>query len=355
MRWLAATFVVVGSGCALNVESTETTENGVVDNVSSAVIGREPTLEVLTEIEQPVDATMREGVSRSGVIFRYSMADASLVTALDVSDLTEAEGERGLLGLAFSPDGTTAYLNYTDLSGDTQIVALDVDGSGMLTRSTMRTLLTVKQPYSNHNGGDIVVEPSGTVLVATGDGGAGGDPDRVALDDRSLLGKVLRIDPATGEVSIVARGLRNPWRIDLHGDRLWLADVGQGQWEEVSVLENVSQVTATVDFGWSAYEGFSAFNDDQESSDHTPPLMVYEHGDDGCSISGGAVGDVGFLEDRYVFADYCSGKVWSISTSEANPTKELLFEGIESPVAIVRAGAEVLVLSLEGTIWRIVG
>jgi hypothetical protein len=175
------------------------------------------------------------------------------------------------------------------------------------------------------------------------------------LDDRSLLGKVLRIDPATGEVSIVARGLRNPWRIDLHGDRLWLADVGQGQWEEVSVLENVSQVTATVDFGWSAYEGFSAFNDDQESSDHTPPLMVYEHGDDGCSISGGAVGDVGFLEDRYVFADYCSGKVWSISTSEANPTKELLFEGIESPVAIVRAGAEVLVLSLEGTIWRIVG
>lgn len=67
------------------------------------------------------------------------------------------------------------------------------------------------------------------------------------------------------------------------------------------------------------------------------------------------MGDVGFLEDRYVFADYCSGKVWSISTSEANPTKELLFEGIGSPVAIVRAGAEVLVLSLEGTIWRIVG
>ena len=273
--------------------------------------------------------------------------------ALDVSDLTVAEGERGLLGLAFSPDGSMAYLNYTDLSGDTRIASLVVDDAGNLQPSTMQTLLVVEQPYSNHNGGDVVVEPSGFLLVATGDGGSGGDPGRVSLDDSSLLGKVLRIDPETGEVTIIARGLRNPWRVDLHEDRLWLADVGQGQWEEVSVLENVSVVTSRVDFGWSAYEGFASFNDDQVSPGHVPPVMVYEHGDDGCSISGGAVATTGVLEGRYVFADYCSGKVWSISSTDPNPSKELLFDGIESPVAVVRAGNEILVLSLEGVVWRI--
>jgi hypothetical protein len=132
-----------------------------------------------------------------------------------------------------------------------------------------------------------------------------------------------------------------------------LADVGQGQWEEVSVLENVSEVTSPVDFGWSAYEGFASFNDDQVSPEHVAPVMVYEHGDDGCSISGGAVATTGVLEGRYVFADYCSGKVWSISSTYPNPSKELLFDGIESPVAVVRAGGEILVLSLEGVVWRI--
>lgn len=322
--------------------------------------GSSPELNLLTKVEQPVDAASRVGddsiylVSRTGIVHRLSMSDSKIDVVLDISDLTGADGERGLLGLAFSPDGSVGYLNFTDLAGDTQIVALNVDVAGKLARSTMETLLTVKQPYSNHNGGDLVVEPSGSLLVATGDGGSGGDPDRLALDDSSLLGKVLRVDPATREVKIIARGLRNPWRIDLYDDRLWLADVGQGTWEEVSVLENVSRVTSPVDFGWSAYEGFTIFNEDQSSPGHVPPVMVYEHGDDGCSISGGAVVDSGALKGRYVFADYCSGKVWSISATATNPTKEMIVDGISSPVAVVRTGNEVLVLSLDGVVWRIV-
>jgi hypothetical protein len=193
------------------------------------------------------------------------------------------------------------------------------------------------------------------LLVATGDGGSGGDPDRLALDDSSLLGKVLRIDPETVAVQIVARGLRNPWRVDLHDDRLWIADVGQGEWEEVSVLDGVSGVGAVVDFGWSAYEGNERFNVDQTSVGHVPPVLVYEHGDDGCSVSGGAVAVTGALAGRYVFADYCSGKVWSIPTDGPRPVKELIAEGVDSPVAVVRAGEGVYVLSLSGSVFRLVG
>jgi hypothetical protein len=235
------------------------------------------------------------------------------------------------------------------------IASVTVDDSGVFNRESLRIVLTIAQPYSNHNGGDIVVEPSGMLLVATGDGGSGGDPERLALDDSSSLGKVLRVDPENGAVEILARGLRNPWRVDFFEDRLWLADVGQGDWEEISVLDGVSRVRQIVDFGWSAFEGNVRFNEDQQSPGHVPPVLVYEHGDDGCSVSGGAVGVSGALAGRYVFADYCSGRVWSISTEGANQVKEQLFEGLDSPVAVVRAGETLYVLSLSGQVWRITG
>jgi hypothetical protein len=201
-----------------------------------------------------------------------------------------------------------------------------------------------------------------------GDGGSADDPLRVSLDDRSLLGKVVRLDPLDGSTRVLAKGLRNPWRVDLFDDRLWLADVGQNKWEEVSVLERVSQRVGTrlgeststaasdvVDFGWSAYEANMRFNDDQSSPNHVLPVVAYEHGDDGCSVSGGAVATRGSLKGRYVFADYCSGRVWSIATDVASPQMQLHFDGLDTPAAVVRAGEELFVLSLGGTIWRING
>lgn len=321
----------------------------------------QPALELLAEVDEPVDAAMRVGddaiylVSRKGRVLRLVDDTVESEPALDITDLTNAEGEQGLLGLAFAPNGSIAYLNYTDRSGDTQIVALTVNQEGALDRSSIRTLLTIEQPYSNHNGGDVVVEPSGSLLVATGDGGAGGDPDRVALNDSSMLGKVLRIDPDTGESTMLARGLRNPWRVDLFEDRLWMADVGQGEWEEVSVLEGVSSISKVVDFGWSAYEGNERFNADQESPNHVPPVMVYEHGDDGCSISGGAIAPSGALKGRYVFADYCSGRVWSLDVGKPESNKIQIAGGLDSPVAVVRAGTALLVLSLSGKVFQLVG
>ena len=335
------------------------------------------TLVEIATLDQPVDAASRVSdaavyfVSRTGTIHRFVDGTFAPNAVLDISDLTEGDGERGLLGLAFSSDGATAYINYTDTSGDTTIASLAVDVDGTFDRTTLRTLLTIEQPYRNHNAGDIVVEPSGTLLVPMGDGGSADDPLRVSLDTSSPLGKVLRVDPRDGSVTMVAKGLRNPWRVDLFDDRLWLADVGQNQWEEVSVLDGVSQrrgvplssssagassaVNATdiADFGWSAYEANDRFNTDQSSPSHIGPVVAYQHGDDGCSVSGGAIGVSGALQGRYVFADYCSGRVWSIPTDITSPTMTLHFDGLDAPSAVVRANNDLFILSLSGTIWKL--
>lgn len=353
----------------------------------------EVSLVPIGRLNQPVDAASRAGdaavyfVSRTGTIHRFINDAFERQPVLDVSDLTQGEGERGLLGLAFALDGTTAYLNYTNLAGDTVVAELRVDSTGRFDRSSLRTLLTIPQPYRNHNAGDLVVEPAGTLLVPMGDGGSANDPLRASLDPTSLQGKVLRLDPRSLEVSVVAKGLRNPWRVDLHDDRLWLADVGQNEWEEVSVLDDVSQRAGVsfdvlrssasanesfdriIDFGWSAFEGNVRFNDDQSSNRHTPPVLVYRHGEDGCSISGGAVATGGSLRGRYVFADYCSGRVWSIPADTASPSvesgsraadessaeKTLHFTNLDTPSAVVRANDDLYVLSLGGAVWRLDG
>lgn len=318
----------------------------------------------IATIDQPVDAASRKNekaiyfVGRLGKIFRYSNNSMESNPVLDISDLTVGEGERGLLGLAFATDGSTAYLNYTNLNNDTTIALISVDKNGVFARETLSTILIIKQPFKNHNAGDIVVEPSGMLLVPMGDGGSANDPLRVSLDDSSPLGKVLRVSPRDGSYTILARGLRNPWRVDLYNDRLWLADVGQSNFEEVSVLNDVQNLNGgsqIVDFGWSAYEAFVQFNRDQKSVAHVQPLIAYQHGEDGCSISGGAVANSGSLINRFVYGDYCSGKVWSIPINETSPKASLHFDDIDSPAAIVRATNNLFVLSLNGDIWQIRG
>ena len=336
----------------LEVVSDETTETGVLP-LSLVEVAR---------LEQLVDAASRLSdpavyfVARAGTVHRFVDSVLESEPVLDISDLTEGQGERGLLGLAFSRDGSTAFINYTNLDGDTTVASLSVGTTGKFARESLKTILVIDQPYANHNAGDIVVEPSGMILLPMGDGGSADDPLRVSLDDSSPLGKVLRVDPRDGSYEILARGLRNPWRVDLYQDRLWLADVGQGEFEEVSVLGGLSKITDTaqvIDFGWSAFEANKVFNKDQKSSSHTPPLVSYKHGDNGCSISGGAVATAGSLRNRFVFADYCSGRLWSIATDESAPQMKLHFDDLDSPSAVVRANEKLFVLSLSGTIWQI--
>ena len=259
---------------------------------------------------------------------------------LDVDDLTDSGGEQGLLGLAFHPDGTKAYINFTDNNGDTNVAELAVGADGVFDRDSLRTVLLVEQPYDNHNGGDLAFGPDGMLYIGLGDGGAGGDPERRALNMAELLGKMLRIDPATpsgdlgytipadnpfvgtegarGEIWSV--GLRNPWRYSFDPDTgdLWIADVGQGSIEEINVAPATDGVNAGrgSNFGWSAFEGSQPFNDDVTAEDHAAPIFEYDHSGGRCSISGGvrARGDgAGPLAGWYVYADYCTGEVMAIS------------------------------------------
>ena len=208
-----------------------------------------------------VDLAWRTGddalyvVEQAGRVTR--LAGDATATVLDVTDLTDADGERGLLGLAFDPTGQFAYINYTDGQGDTVVSEHPVGDDGQFgTGDSSRLVLQIEQPYANHNGGDLTFGPDGMLYIGMGDGGSGGDPERRATDMTTLLGKLLRIDPAAGggepyvipadnpfvpdaDVSpeIWASGLRNPWRFsfDRETGDLWIADVGQNAVEEIDV------------------------------------------------------------------------------------------------------------------------
>jgi glucose/arabinose dehydrogenase len=296
-------------------------------------------------LDAPVDLARRPGddtlyvVQQSGTVVPVRGADVG-APVLDVTDRIAYGGEQGLLGLAFHPTEPLAYVNFTATDGTTTIVEYAVADDGDLLDESARTVLEIAQPFPNHNGGGVVFGPDGMLYIGTGDGGAADDPDRRSLDPGDLLGKLLRIDPvATGAEpyttpsdnpfvdtdgargEVWSTGLRNPWRFSfdpLTGD-LWIADVGQNLWEEVDLVRAADGGGRGANFGWSAWEGTHRFNDDQSPDGAVPPVFEYAHGDDGCSVSGGAVyrGDaVPTLRGWYVFADFCSGRVWALAGDE---------------------------------------
>ncbi len=234
--------------------------------------------------------------------------------------LSRRGGEQGLLGLALAPDYATSRRLYVAYTGEEQrntvaeLRASD-DGERVLAQKP-RVLLAIDDFASNHNGGHVVVGPDGHLWVGTGDGGGAGDPKKTSQNERSQLGKMLRIDVGgvgsvgSGAVTMWAKGLRNPWRYafdDETGD-LWIADVGQNAWEEINVVAGAAARRGPpLNFGWSVVEGercFDAFSCD--TSGFVAPVFVYGHdADGGCSVTGGVVSDGVFY-----FADYCSGVVW---------------------------------------------
>lgn len=306
-------------------------------------------------------------VERNGSVRRMNDDGTPGDVLLDVSELTRAEGERGLLGLAYSPDGSRAFVNHTDLEGDTVVAHYDVRPDGTFDTSSRLEVLRIEQPYPNHNGGDLVMTDDGLdLLVFTGDGGSGGDPDRYSLDPDSLLGKVVRLD-ATSDApapEIWAVGLRNPWRVSTDpwtGD-LWIADVGQGEWEEVNLVD-LGDLRGS-SFGWSAYEASHTFNDDQidrhRQYREVLPVFEYEHVNGDCSISGGSVVRDESVEssgDWYVFSDFCSGVVRALCVEPGGlDTCGLLALGtVPTSVAVVTDHRNrVWVMSLDGVLVPLV-
>jgi glucose/arabinose dehydrogenase len=343
--------------------------------------------EAIGSFARPVDLVPRPGADGFYVVEQVGRAvhwqDGVGTVALDVADRVSDGNEQGLLGLAFSADGETAYVDLTDTDGDTVILEFAVGDDGTFDPASERVVLTVDQPYSNHNAGDLALGPDGLLFITLGDGGSAGDPERRAGDPRSLLGSILRIDPTPGDgrgytippdnpfadgpldgidgaPEVFAWGLRNPWKIafDPVTSDLWIADVGQNEFEEVDVVGPTDGRTAGWghDFGWSAFEGNERFNDDVPADDRmTPPVLTYRHADGGCSVSGGVPyrGEtIPELEPAYVYSDYCTGTLWALDL--AGQRNLVLLDGFEAVTAVrADAAGELYVLELGGTISRI--
>ncbi len=312
-------------------------------------------------------------------------ADGTLVETpfLDITDRVGSNStEQGLLGLAFHPDYANNgrfFINYTNRDGNTVISEFAVTGEPNIADPASETLiLFVEQPAGNHNGGHLVFGPDGYLWIGLGDGGAAGDQFQNAQNPGTLLGSMLRIDidgaepygvPASNPYidnpnarnEAWAIGLRNPWRYSfdrLTGD-LYIADVGQGQREEVSFAPASS--AGGENYGWPIIEGSICYPSDPCNADGLVlPIAEYDHSGGNCAITGGYVyrgSQQPGLWGTYVYADYCSGRFWGLRQTDAGTESQLFFQ---------RAGAlfssfgedeqgEIYVVSLESSsLYRVV-
>lgn len=257
---------------------------------------------------------------------------------LDISTLVSAGSEQGLLAMAFDPDyadNGRFVVHYTDLAGNTRVSTFlrSPNDPDLADPASEQLVLSVEQPFANHNGGQLAFGPDGYLYLGLGDGGSAGDPGGRGQDLTDLLGDILRLDvrtatpyaipadnPFAGRTDvrpeIWSYGLRNPWRFSFDrstGD-LYVGDVGQNQWEEVDVSPAAEGSGRGLDYGWNIMEGRHCFGSAScDQSGLTLPLVEYNH-DRGCSITGGYVyrgAAIPEIQGHYFYGDYCGGWVRS--------------------------------------------
>ncbi len=347
-------------------------------------------LEEIGEFEAPVFVAQPEGdnalyvVEQTGRIMRVAR-NGDQEVFLDLSNRVLTEGaEQGLLSVAFAPDYKRTgrfYVDYTDPEGDTRVVEYRAKGRKADPRSA-RPVLRIVDPYPNHNGGLLLFDDQGNLLIGHGDGGSKADPDRNGQNLSVPFAKILRIDPqpAKGEPyglpndnpfadegdarpETLAYGLRNPWRFsfDRETGDLWIGDVGQSDQEEIDALAR-SDVDSGANFGWSAFEGTMPFNDDQEAPDAVEPVLTYGR-DAGCSVTGGYVvrdPRLDSLYGRYLYADYCVGQLRSFSAEDALERGQAEDDaplGLQVPAVSSFSedqNGHIYATSLEGPVYRLV-
>ncbi len=325
--------VVLGAICAITLFAQAT-----------PVIRRQP---FLSGLSSPLFLThAKDGSKRIFVVQQRGLikvVQPGSNTATDFINLaakvSQSGSERGLLGLAFHPQfaqNSYFFVNYTRTSDGATVIerykAINNNSTGDPNSGVV--VLTIPQPFSNHNGGMIEFGSDGNLYIGMGDGGSANDPNNNAQNINSLLGKMLRITPdvsvanpnpaytnppdnpyvgVAGADEIFALGLRNPfrWSFDRGGtNQLWAADVGQNAIEEVDII------TIGGNFGWRVYEGTSCTNNDPSlcvASNYLPPVFQYTHAAGRCAITGGYVyrGTLGtFTDGNYLYGDYCTGEYW---------------------------------------------
>src|SRR4051794_15732943 len=311
----------------------------------------------------PGDASRVLVVERPGTV--RLLRDGALATApfIDLTDRVLSGGERGLLSIAFAPDYATSglvYAYFTNSDGDIEIDELHRSGANPDVAGSPRSVVTVAHRSApNHNGGQLQFGPDGKLYAGTGDGGGAGDPDGNAQNDASMLGKLLRVNPAGG-AAVFAKGLRNPWRFSFDratGD-LVIADVGQDAVEEVDFAP-APGLGAGANYGWDRFEGDTVYdNSVRISGPVVSPVLVHRHDDGWCSITGGYVvrdPDVPELAGRYLYGDYCKGALYSATLPGA---------GDDAPVGLTipslsgfgeDASGRVYAASLDGPVYRLAG
>ena len=328
----------------------------------------------------PVGMAARPGedgyyvVQKVGLIHAVRGGILDPVPVLNVVGEVSTQLEQGLLGLAFSPDGSKMYVNLTDPDGASHIIEYTMDG-GYADVSSKRELIELEQPFSNHNAGHLAFGPDGYLYAALGDGGSGGDPEGNGQNLSSMLGSLLRIDPTPSDTlpytipetnpfvgtpdaaeEIWAYGLRNPWKFSFDrvtGD-LWIADVGQNLYEEIDFQPASSD--GGENYGWNSMEGFHPYEGGTEPDNHTPPIFEYDHSGGACSVTGGYVyrgDDVPSLQGAYIYSDWCEGSIHALTYDGTTVTDVDL--GLDVP-QIAAFGedseGELYAISLAGPIFK---
>lgn len=324
-------------------------EAPVDPSVSSLELGLTPiaTVEAPTAITaRPNDTSLylTEQVGRVRRLRRNANSftlDASPV--LDVSSDVTAGGEQGLLGLAFSADGSHLYFAFTNTGADQQVDEVALEGDNVVSGSR-RTLLVVPDFAPNHNGGNLVLGPDGFLYYSMGDGGGAGDPQNSGQNPHDLLGDILRIDPTKpsggkaygipadnpfadgrdGAPEVFEYGLRNPWRFsfDRTTKDLWIGDVGQGEIEEIDFQAAGSPGGAN--FGWNAVEGTEPFAASGPPAGAIAPIYEYHHSGGRCSVTGGFVyrgQAIKPLQGTYLFGDNCDGNIHGLNRASDGSVK----------------------------------
>ena len=302
-------------------------------------------------------------------------------TLLDLSDAVSTAGEGGLLGMAFSKDGSDLFINYTAKPMTTRVSSFTfVDGLSDAGLENEKEIIEIPQPYPNHNGGHLLVDNNGNLLIGLGDGGAGNDPLGHGQNTSTFHGSILRINPNTPKGTpyivpsdnpftrdtpgflpeIFLYGLRNPWRFDFdpfNGD-LWIADVGQDRLEEINLLPSDSY-TDGANFGWASMEGTLKRLGYKPDVKYHEPIHEYEHGDGRCSIIGGVVvrdGNLEGLEGSFIYSDLCDGKIRALVFNGEQWVDHDLEAFVELPISFTRASdGRIYVLSATGEIFRLEG
>jgi glucose/arabinose dehydrogenase len=375
-------------------KATSSSSNGTTTTTTATNLAAvNVKLTKLAELQRPTAMAIRPGddttlyiVEKVGRVRTMRNGKIDATPALDITSLVgSSSNEQGLLGLAFSPDGSKLYVDYTNKNGDTRVDEYAVDATGAITTSSRRQVLAQPQPQVNHNGGELGFGPDGLLYISFGDGGNAGDqgPGHVSGGNGqslgTLLGKILRINPtpsngqpytippdnpfvntAGARPEIWSYGLRNPWRFswDKQTGDFWIGDVGQDAWEEVDLATKSSGGARGVNYGWNVWEGTHRYRDG-DAPGAVMPLFDYSHENGGnCAVTGGYVyrgTKIPALRGGYLYADYCGGMLRALAAKDGKLAQERIL-----PVNVPGvnsfgqdASGELYVLTDGGDVFRV--